>query len=205
MKIKVDLSLRDTKNSQILIDGEHYCASMSLIAIFIVAHITAHIVIVRAAMATLKGLMVAPLYATQTADIKAQREVVDRQITKLGSIVENIANDPAIANDARVGIVESAGMDVKGYTKRQRDHFEVSNGDISGVVMLRAQGGANAHEWFYTLDLVNHTDHIHLDGTVAANTSKDGFVKGREYAFFHRPIDKTSPNPWEGPENLVIL
>ena len=116
-----------------------------------------------------------------------------------------IPNNPTLIYDQRVGIVHSAGMEVKNVGVPKKRVFAVANGNVEGSVHLTAAGGANAHEWQYTTDVATFTNRIATATTTVSTTDIAGLKSGSKYAFFHRPIVPGTTTDWEGPLFLVVL
>lgn len=204
MKVQVVLNLRDSSNAQVLIDADHYTTDMTGNLNFTATDITTQVTATKTAVTNLRAAINAATSDTKTDNIKIARDVLDRNLTKLASKVEDVANDPSTADTNRVNIVHSAGMNVKDQVHPQKRVFSASNGEISGEVDLMAQGGAKAHEWQYTTDLANFTNRVAAATTTKASTEITGLKKGAEYAFFHKAIVADTKTDWEGPVFLVV-
>lgn len=205
MKIQVVLGLGSCSNAQVLINGDHYVTCMTGNAYFAAAPIVQALANCRTAIANLRAAINAPVSASKTDVVRLAREVLDRNLTILGAKVEEVANDPAIPDAKRIEIVHSAGMETKDQGHVQRRKFSVSNTEVSGMVHLTAQGGAKAHEWQYTPDVINFTGRIAVPTTTTGYTDIPGLKKGTEYAFFHKPIVANGNNGWEGPIVCMVL
>ncbi|MFM9840117.1 MAG: hypothetical protein ACKVOQ_17760 [Cyclobacteriaceae bacterium] len=150
MKANVVLNLGSTSNAQVLIDADNYVQDMTGNPLFAAADIVVHVTATATATKNLRAAMNAPTSDTKTDNIRVEREILDRSLAILANNVEDVANDPLLTDDQRVGVVHSAGMAVKGQTSTKKRVFTVANGDVEGSVKLTAQGGVNAHEWQYT-------------------------------------------------------
>ncbi len=96
------------------------------------------------------------------------------------------------------------------YTKKtswfhQSNILDDLSAGISGKVHATAEGGANAHEWAYTTDLVNFGNQIRLETTTTSYTDAVGLVPKTEYAFFHKGIYPGNANVWEGPIFITFI
>jgi len=80
-----------------------------------------------------------------------------------------VANNPALTDIERIGVVHSAGMSAQGHSHPQKHKFKVENTSVSGTVKVSAQGKANAHEWKYTADILNFTNCISPEPTTRAD------------------------------------
>ncbi len=205
MKIQVVLSLGSCSNAQVLIDGDRYVTSMTGNTYFAPAAITDILTTCQTSITNLRAAINAPISSIRTDNIKIARDALDRNLTMLGAKVEEVANDPTIADALRVEIAHSAGMDVKNQIRPQKHQFTVANTEISGTVHLTAQGGAKAHEWQYTSDIINFTERIAVPTTTTANTNVPNLKKGTEYAFFHKAIEVGQNSGWEGPIILMAV
>jgi hypothetical protein len=204
MKVQVALNLQGSNNAQVLVDADNYVTNMTNNPNFSAPEIVAQVAVTKTSSASLRTVMAAPTSDTKTDDIRIARDVLDRNVTKLARQVEDVANDPSTPDANRVDIVHSAGMNVKSQVRPQRHKFTASNADVSGTVILTAQGGANAHEWQYTNDLTNFTGKIAATSTTTAHTEVSGLKKATEYAFFHKAIIAGVKTDWEGPVFLTV-
>ena len=157
----------------------------------------------KAASTGLKAVQLKPYSSSKTAEMKAARDTLEREITKLGNRVEDIANDPIVAETQRVVIVHSAGMELKGYTRPDKRHFAVFPGDVPGTVKVTAQAGAVAHQWQYTYDVKTFANRVEVDPTTKSTVIISNLTSRKEVAVFHRAIIADTPSSWEGP--LVIF
>ena len=213
-KVSVVLDLSNTSDAKICVDGDNYVACISdpanlnfvapAVSAATAAMIAEQVATVSANVASLRTALSAPKSDTKTTDIKEARWVLDTNLTKLGHSIQGVANDPAVPDENRVGILHSAGMSEKGHTNPQKHKFTASNTAVSGRPHLTAEGGANAHDWAYTLDLVGFTNRVPLETTTTAHTDVPGLTPKLEYAFFHKGIYPGNNNVWEGPIFLVV-
>lgn len=204
MKIQVVLGLRNRSNPQVLIDGDYYITCMTGNTYFDSAAIIEVLINSKDAIIALRAAINAPVSDTKTDIIRSARIRVNYFLTSLGHKVEEVANHPDIPDIKRIEIAHSAGMDVKNQVHPQRHRFTVRNTGISGMLHLTAQGGARAHEWQYTNDIINFTGRIAITSTTIANTDVQNLEKGTEYAFFHKAITRKESG-WEGPILCVVL
>ncbi len=204
MKIQIALNLSSTNNAQILIDGDHYMTCMTGNLHFAAADIVAQVTATKTSLTNLRTAINAAISDNKTDSIKIARDVLDRNLSKLASKVEDVANDPITVEANRIETVHSAGMNLKGQHSPQKHQFTVSNGNISGSVLLTATGGSNAHEWQYTADITGFTNKQSADTTTTAKTEIENLKKATEYAFFHKAIVAGEKSDWEGPLFLVV-
>ena len=205
MKVKITLNLHGTNNAQILIDAERYTSSITNNKHFGSAEIVAQVATTQTSTSNLREAMSAPLSENKTDNIRIAREILDRNLTKLGNMVEDVANDPNTPDANRLEIVHSASMNVRNQHTPQKHQFAASNGPVSGSVILTAEGGANAHEWQYTTDITGFTNKVSVDSTTTAKTEILNLKKATEYAFFHKAIISGEKTNWEGPLFLVVV
>ena len=199
MKIQVVLSLGSCSNAQVLIEGDRYMTSMTGNAYFTPPAIVEVITACKTAITNLRAAINAAPSNSKTDNIRIARDVLDRSLTMLRGKVEDVANAPSVPDTKRIEIVHSAGMDVKDQVHVQRRRFTVSNTEVSGTVHLTAQGGAKAHEWQYTPDIINFEGRIAVPTTTTGITDIANLKKGTEYAFFHKAIVANGNIGWEGP------
>jgi len=205
MKVNVVLNLGSRSNAQVLVDAAHYTTNMTGNALFAAADIVAQVTATVTATTALRTAMTAPTSDTKTDNINVARETLDRNLTILAGKVEGVANNPTLVDDQRVGVVHGAGMEVKSVAPGKKRVFSVTNGDIEGSVHLTAPGGANAHEWQYTSDVVNFTGRIPASTTTASTTDITGLQSGTKYAFFHKSIMAGVSTDWEGPLYMKVM
>jgi hypothetical protein len=149
--------------------------------------------------------MNAPISDAKTDNINVARDVLDRMLNILASKVEAVANSPTLVDEQRVGIVHSAGMEVKTQVIPKKRVFAVTSGKVEGSVHLTASGGANAHEWQYTSDVLNFTGRIIVPTTTVSSTDINGLQIGTKYAFFHKSILPGASTDWEGPLMMTVV
>ena len=205
MKVSVALNLSGTNNAQVLVDADHYTTSMTGNAKFAAADVVAQVTATKTAATNLRTAVNAPISDNKTDNIKINRDILDRNLSKLASKVEDIANDPATPDANRVDIVHSAGMTLRSKTLPSKRHFTAVNGEVSGSVVLTAAGGASAHEWQYTADIANLGNRQSADTTTTAKTEITDLKRAVEYAFFHKPIIAGEKTDWEGPLFLIVV
>jgi hypothetical protein len=205
MKVKIVLGLQNSSNAEVLVDADHFSADMTGNSHFTAADITAQVTAVKTAVTNMRNAMNEATSDTKTDDIKVARDALDRALRKLANKVEDTANDASVIDANRVNLVHSAGMNVKDQVHPQKRQFAASNTDISGTVLLTAQGGANANEWQYTPDIVNYTGRIAVATATKARTEISNLKKGTEYAFFHKAIISGTNTDWEAPVILMVI
>jgi len=205
MKVRIALFLSRTSNAQALIQATRYTTSMTGNILFLAADIVDQVLATIASIAALYSAMTAPASASKTDLIKVAREILDKNVIILASKVECLANSPTLADDNRIGIIHSAGMEVRIIGRPKKRAFRVENSDIEGLVRLIAQGGANAHEWQYTTDIIHYTGRVAITTTTKASTEVSGLTRGVRYAFFHKPIIPGVNTDWEGPIIITVL
>jgi hypothetical protein len=205
MKVNAALNSGSTSNAQLLINAAHYTNNMTGNPLFAAADIAAQVTATVAATTALRTAMTAPTSDTKTDTIAASRDTLERNLKILAGKVESVANSPTLVDDQRIGVIHSAGMEVKATTPGKKRVFSVTNGNIEGSVHLTAQGGANAHEWQYTSDVVNFNGRIPATTTTAASTDINGLQSGTKYAFFHKPIIAGVVSDWEGPLYVKVM
>ncbi len=204
MKVKIVLNLGSTSNAQVLVDATHYTTNMTDNALFAAADIVAQVAATVTATTNLRNAMNAPLTDVKTDSINAAREALDRNLNILAAKVEAVANSPTLVENQRIGIVHSAGMEVKAQAIPKKRVFSVTIGSTEGSVHLTASGGANAHEWQYTSDVDNFTNRVALVTTTRSTIDLSGLKRGSQYAFFHKSIVSGVATDWEGPLITIV-
>lgn len=204
MKVKIVLNLSSTSNAQVLVDATHYTTNMTGNALFAAADIVAQVAATVTATTNLRNAMNAPLTDVKTDSINAAREALDRNLNILAAKVEAVANSPTLVENQRIGIVHSAGMEVKAQAIPKKRVFSVTIGSTEGSVHLTASGGANAHEWQYTSDVDNFTNRVALVTTTRSTIDLSGLKRGSQYAFFHKSIVSGVATDWEGPLITIV-
>ena len=206
-KVVVKLNLAHKSNAVVLVDSDNSTGAMTGSSRFGAAEIVAQVAATKTATTALRTAMNAPTSDTKTDDVRVARGVLDFNFTKLGHQVEGVANDPSLPEEERVAVVHSAQIDEKDHAHPQKHKFTVKNILPFGTAHVTAEGEANAHEWNWTLDVVNFQNQVHEESTTAANT--DIFItdakKGLEVAFFHKAIIAKKQTKWEGPIFLTLL
>jgi hypothetical protein len=204
MKIQIVLNLSSTSNAQVITDALRYTTCMTGNAYFTAADVVAQIDATNAATTSMRNVLSSPMSDTKKDNVLIARDVLDRDLIKLANKVEDIANAPNLSDLTRLDIVHSAGMIAKGQNHPERRQFRAVNSKISGTVIITAKGGAKAHEWQYTTDIVNYTGRIAVDSTTSAKTEIPNLADGTRYAFFHKPIISNTITEWEGPIILLV-
>lgn len=205
MKTQIVLNLNGSNNAQVVIDADHYTTCMTGNPIFADADIVAQVAATKTATTDMRTAVAAPISEAKTDNVRIARDVLNRSLTKLANKVEDIANNPEIPDVVRLDIIHSAGMTEKEQAHRQKNQFTVRNNGVPGTVYLTAKGGAKAHEWQYTTDIVNFTGRIAAPSTTTASTEIANLVEATKYAFFHKAIVSGTATAWEGPIILTIL
>ena len=199
------MNLGSTSNAKVLVDAAHYTTNMTGNPLFAAVDMVAQVTATATATANLQAAMTAPTSDTKTDAINAARETLDRNLTILANKVESVANSPTLVDDERVGVMHSAGMEVKAQAVPKKRVFAATLGDIEGSIFLSASGGASAHEWQYTADVMNLTGRIPVNTTTTSSTDIRGLKSGTKYAFFHKPIVARTMTDWEGPVFITVL
>lgn len=205
MRVKTALNLGQTSNAQILVEAAHYITNMTGNSLFAAADITAQVTTTNTALTALRTVMNAPTSDMKVDNVNVARDVLDRNLIILAGKIEALANNPSLPDDQRVGIVHSAGMEVKGQPSPQKRVFAVTQGEVSGSAELTAASGAKAHEWHYTSDVVNFTNRIAAPSTTTSRTVINALTPGTRYAFFHKPIAAGTVTEWEGPLFCTVV
>jgi len=204
MKPKINLDLNRLSNSEVVIDADRYVTCMTGNPLYSDPDLVTQVATTGTATIKMREAVAAPVSETKTDNIRIARDKLNRSITKLASMVQNLANDPNITDLQRLLVIHDAGMTEKGQTHRQNNQFTVKNGDISGTVFLTAKGQVNAHEWQYTTDIVNFKNRVAADTTTTSKTEIKNLEEATKYAFFHKAIQPGTTTDWEGPLLLVI-
>jgi hypothetical protein len=204
MKIKVALKLSICSNSQVLVNGDRYVNCMTGNAHFAAPATVELVTTCKTDVTNLRAAINAPMSDTKADNIRIARDALDRNLTMLAARVEEVANDPSIPDAQREEIVHSAGMEVKNQGRPGKHVFAAVNTALSGIAHLTATGGANAHEWEYTTDVINFTGRVSLPPTTKASTDVPNLKRGTEYAFFHKAITPEGETDWEGPVILLV-
>jgi hypothetical protein len=204
MKIQIVLNLSSTSHAQVITDALRYTTCMTGNAYFTATDVVAQVNATIAATTAMQNVLSSPKSDTKKDNVLIARDVLDRDLIKLANKVEDIANDPNISDLTRLDVAHSAGMIVKGQKNPGRRQFRAVNSKISGTVIVTARGGAKAHEWQYTTDIVSYTGRIAVDSTTPAKTEIPNLTEATRYAFFHKPIISNTITEWEGPIILLV-
>jgi hypothetical protein len=214
MKVQVVLNLGSTNDVQVCVDADVYNNGITAstnpnfvapaVSAPVAAMLAAQVTITRTSVTALRTAIAAATSDVRTDNIRSARTVVDSNLSMLANLVEIVANAPTVLDMNREGIVHSAGMRIKAHVNRTQVVFAVVNLEPSGTVHLVAPGGVAAHLWEYTADTVNFSNRQAVEPTTVANTDITGLSAGTRYAFFHRAISTAGPQPWDGPEFLVV-
>ncbi|MDP4207918.1 MAG: hypothetical protein Q8928_03785 [Bacteroidota bacterium] len=198
MRVSIVTNLRQKNNAEVIVLAGGYISNMTNNPKFGSNELINQVGTVQAKSNELSGLMNRTLYEGKSTDVAIARDNLDREITILCNMVEAVANSSSTPDGERISIVHSAGMDIKTQGVRSKRVFSVSNGDLSGMVKLLAEGGAQAHEWQYTADVDKFTNRVAAITTTKSSTEISGLGKG-DYAFFHKAIFSDKVVDWEGP------
>ena len=94
--------------------------------------------------------------------------------------------DPA---NAKV-IIQSGNFHVKTITPRQKGDFILTNGTVSGTVVLAGPGAGHddaCHDWMYSADGITFE---HMAPTIQARTTKTGLTPGQWAYFTHEIVSR---------------
>jgi len=199
MKIEIVLNLQNLTNAEVVVDGDHYTTCMTGKDLFSAPEVIAQITTTVNAIDGMRTAMRAPTSDDKTENIRIARDTLDRSLRKLANRVEDIANDPALPDVARIDVAHQAGMKVKGSGHRPKNTFKAVNGNLSGSVILTAESIAIAHLWEHTTDIVNFTGRVAEKPTTKSTTFLTGFTPLTKCAFFHQPVIAGTISDWEGP------
>lgn len=204
MKVQIALKLEDMSHAEMLQASDFFISSMTGNIYFKAAEFVAQITKVKGSTTALKTATMLPVSDTKTNIVGKARDVLNRDVTKLKNMVQDVANDSAVADSDRENIVLGAGMNLKAQKHMPQRMFTVTHNGISGSVILKAKGGVKAHEWQYTEDLDNYSNREAISTTTVAKAEIKGLKRGIEYAFFHKPVITGVETEWEGPICYII-
>jgi len=204
MKAVISLKLNEMNNADVLVESDKYTTLMTNNPYFKAPEIVAQVTKVKTANTALRTVMSQPMSDTKTSTVLKCRDALNRELTKLKNMVQDAANDPAVLDIDRELIVHSAGMTLKASKPSVQHVFTVKHGKVSGSVVLSAKGGANAHEWQYTDDVDTFINREALDTTTIAKITVSGLQRGKEYAFFHKPVVANEKTDWEDPIIFLV-
>jgi hypothetical protein len=132
-------------------------------------------------------------------------ELVKFDMRTFRAMVQIIAD----SNPTRArAIIESTGMHVKKDGVRKPRVFGARNTLVSGIIALIAAGIAGnrgAHQWYYSTDLVNFSNPVHLPVSSKASILAPGLTPGVKYAFFHIAVAPGAEQVVEGPVFLMVI
>jgi pyridoxine/pyridoxamine 5'-phosphate oxidase len=205
MKVQIVLRLNDCSNAELLVVVDHFIGSMTDNESFKDPTVIAQILKTKEKNEAFRYTLNKPMSETKSDEVAAARDSLERDVIKLKNMTQDTANDPSVSDANRIAIVHSAGMTEKTQVRPQARVFSVKNADVSGTVLLSAQGGSNANEWQYTEDVATFQNRKMLPTTVAAKTSLSGLQKKSDYAFFHRSVVSGEITEWEGPVLITVL
>jgi len=119
---------------------------------------------------------------TTTAAVRnAAMETVKADLRSLRNDVQVLADTKPAQAEV---IAKNAGMNVKQISIQQKRANDAQNGDVSGTVVLTADGGG-AHEWQMSKDQIAITT---LPATSKAKTTVPDLTPGDTWYFRNRPI-----------------
>ena len=200
MKENVKLELDKKSDGDLLLDCGDYVTAMTGNVLFAALYIVAQVLKVKNAVIAFHGALNAPTSDDKKGNIVKTRDIVERETKVLGNQVEEVANDPALPDDQRAGVIESAHMHKKDKTKRGNQKFDVfQSKTILHGAYITAKGIANSHTWAYTKDLVHFTNKTVSDPTTVAHYETGVLEENVEYAFFHLATIPKVATMWEGP------
>jgi len=124
-------------------------------------------------------------------------ENVHGDLRKIQTMVQTAAdNNPKNAED----ITKNAGFDFKIINIKQKQKNDARNTDVSGTVMLTADG-QGAHEWQMSPDQKTITN---LPATKQAHTLVSGLTPGQQYYFRNKKIPtKKQQFDWSDWKQLI--
>ncbi|GHN02224.1 hypothetical protein WSM22_37130 [Cytophagales bacterium WSM2-2] len=205
MKVKIALKVYRKSNAELLIYAGFIVSNIASNAIFKAAHITNQALIINTCIINLKNAIIAQISETKIDNIRACRDVLERNLNALASMIEILANDHSLTtDDQRIGLIHDAGMAVRGRGSRPKQAFSVGPGPTSGTAKLKAATGVSAHMWGYAEELDNFSNKVISDSTVAANTIIKNLIPYKLYAFFHKAVKPGVATDWEGPLFFTI-
>ena len=114
--------------------------------------------------------------------------------------VQEVANANPTEAEA---IIQSAGMNVRGFTMRATGELLVSQGRVSGTVRLAAKsaGDRARYDWQYGRD---ETTWMNAPPTIQSRTDVAGLLPGTVYFFRVRPTTITGPGDWSQVVSLLV-
>jgi hypothetical protein len=129
---------------------------------------------------TESGLLTNP----PTTTVEARNAAME----KVKADLRGLRNDVQVVTDATPAqaevLAKSAGMNVKQVSVQQKRINDAKSGDVSGSVILTADGGG-PHEWQMSKDQVTI---INLPATSGAKTTVSNLTPGEIWYFRNRPI-----------------
>ncbi len=121
-----------------------------------------------------------------TSTVEARNAVMEQ----VKADIRSLRNDVQVVADATPAqaevLAKSAGMNVKAISIRQKRVNDAYNGDVSGIIIVTAEGGG-PHEWQMSKDQVAITN---LPATSKAKTKVSNLTEGDIWFFRNRPILK---------------
>jgi len=203
MIVQISLKLGSLNLAQTLLNSDFFTSSMTGNVHFAGAEVVAQVVVVKGASTTLRTTFNLPLYPTKTSDLAKYLDLLRRELTKIKSMVQYVANAQSVLDLDRVAIVESAGMTVKGYTNPLTRVFNAVC-SAPNTLSFTAKGGVNGHEWQYTYDVINFTGRIALETSTVAHIDVSALAKG-DVACFHKALIAGETTYWDGPVIVTVV
>src|SRR6185436_5060556 len=120
---------------------------------------------------------------------RVKRIALEYLLTSLGQYVETTANDPANAYPLEhiVEVIESAGMQAKQVTIREKRVFAAKAGELPGTAKLVAAFVKRGiHDWQYSLTPLEESSWTSVPSTTKASTELSGLDSVAVYYFRHR-------------------
>jgi len=204
MRVQIALKLEDMNNAEVVMASDRYTSMMLASTLFKAPEMVAQITRVKTSTTALRTAVMLPTSDIKSITIEKARDALDRDLIKLRNMVQDQANDASLVDADRDAIVQSAGMSMRAPHHTQQRVFKVMQGNVSGSVILTAEGGVKAHEWQYTEDVDTLANREATDTTTIAKTTITGLKRGTEYAFFHKPVINGEKTEWEGPIMYII-
>jgi hypothetical protein len=131
----------------------------------------------------------------------AKLAIVRSDLEKLKTYVQGVA-DAANPSNAEA-IIQSAGMDLRKVTFRDKATLAVKQGSVSGTVKLAAKAVAKraAYDWQYSTDQKTWTS---LPQTLQAKTGVSALTSGTTYYFRFQALTMTGMEDWSQPQALLV-
>lgn len=132
---------------------------------------------------------------------ETKKEALLKDLRALLSYVQIIA-DNNLSNAAL--IIKSAGMDIKGFTGINKQHFEVKHGRLSGMVNLIAKCVSRraSYQWQISSDGIKWTN---LPYTLQSRCSVLDLNLGEKYYFRFNSITKDGEGNWSQIASIIVI